>query len=120
MMKTLLASLCLIAAPSLALADLDCKFDTFCKAGQECKVSEQALTVTARPDDLTFRMDTADLYKRKVLPMTDDTMIVAHLYDEGWEILTVGPGEQAQWTIGGPPDMASAFSYRGICTGDVM
>ena len=118
-MKPLFASLFLIAAPSLALADLDCKFDSFCEADMACKGSEQALKVTGKPDDLTFRMDTAAPYKGKVVPMPHYTMILAHLDEDNWEVLTVGPEGQAQWTIAGPPDMAPAFSYTGICTGDL-
>ena len=118
-MKTFFASLCLIAAPSLALADLECKFDTFCEADMACKGTDQELKVTGAPDDLTFKMQTAEPYKGKVIPMPNYLMILAHLDVGNWEVLTVGPEGQAQWTIAGPPDMAPAFSYTGICTGDV-
>ena len=105
--------------PAAALADLSCSFTTVCLPDEACKDAEQALSVTGKPDDLTFKMETSGPYKGHTVPIEGYTMIIANLDPVDWEILTVNPAGEAQWTVGGAPDMAAAFSYRGTCTGAV-
>ena len=118
-MKALLACLALITAPCAAMADLSCSFTSVCLPDEPCKVSDQTLSVTGPAADLTFKMPTSDPYKGHVVPIDGYTMILANLDPADWEILTVAPAGEAQWTVGGAPDMAAAFSYRGTCTGEV-
>ena len=109
----------MVLLPSAAFADLACSFTTVCLADEACKDSDETLQVTGHPDDLTFKMKTSDPYKGHTVPMAGYLMMIANLDPADWEILTLAPTSEAQWTVGGAPDMAAALSYRGTCSGDV-
>ena len=118
-MKTLFACLLLATTTTAALADLSCSFTQVCLPDEPCKETTETLSVTGPGTDLTFKMPTSDPYKGHLVPIEGYQMMIANLDPVDWEVLTVAPTGEAQWTVGGPPDMAAAFSYRGTCTGKV-
>lgn len=116
-LNLLLLVLPLLATP--ALADLTCTFPLVCLPDEPCKDSDFAMSVTGTNSAPMFKQATFDPYPAQVIKKSGFLMLLSAPDDADWEVLTVGPDGQAQYSAASSPDMALPFSYRGTCSGEL-